>query len=74
MYRGIGKGCAVFSPDSRKVAYIACVASAWNVVFFGTLWKIVVDGLEQAKCADGGGTLSFSPDSLNVGVVRERTP
>ena len=56
----------LFSPDSKRVAYVAKVSEKrFNV---SEKWSAVVGGMEQ-RPYDGIGGLNFSPDSRHVAYV-----
>ena len=59
-----GGGSPVFSPDSRRVGYVARGGIKW----FAERWFVVVDGQEGVHHRIGDGVISlvFSPDSQQV--------
>ncbi len=60
-YDGLEEGTLVFSPDSKRVAYVARTSSKQ---------RVVVDGKEEKQYdAIVVGTLVFSPDSKHVAYV-----
>ena len=63
-YTSILKGSLVFSPDSQRVAYVACVAAATEGD--SGQWSVVVDGREMGHYGRDIHTLIFSPDSQRV--------
>jgi hypothetical protein len=64
-YDGIGEGTPIFSPDSKRVSYWACV---------GNKCLVVVDGKEEKQYDGFGGIIIFdSPDSLHYLTEKGRS-
>jgi hypothetical protein len=67
-YCGIVRDTLTFSPDSKHVAYGACLGGEWR-----RKWGVVVDGVE-GKDYEGIGeeSLIFSPDSKRMAYAAAR--